>query len=98
MDDKTKGINILPEKEKIKYCSSERNPKLDFWIFVSILLAAVTVFCVGMKTSMIGPSMEPSLYNGQEIFLNRLIYKVASPREEMSLYFFQMVMRSLIIM
>jgi signal peptidase I len=24
--------------------------------------------------------MEPSLYNGQEIFLNRLVYKVASPR------------------
>ncbi len=52
-----------------------------FWIFASMLLAVVTVFCVGMKTSVIGPSMEPSLYNGQEIFLNRLIYKVASPRE-----------------
>ena len=51
-----------------------------FWIFASMLLAVVIVFCIGMKTSVIGPSMEPSLYNGQKIFLNRLIYKVASPR------------------
>lgn len=81
MNDKTKGINILSEKEKIKYCCGQRNPKLDFWIFASMLLAVVTVFCVGMKTSVIGPSMEPSLYNGQEIFLNRLIYKVSSPQK-----------------
>ena len=30
MNDKTKGINILSEKEKIKYCCGQRNPKLDF--------------------------------------------------------------------
>ncbi len=46
-----------------------------------MLLAVVLVFCIGMQTSVIGPSMEPSLFNGQKIFLNRLIYKVASPRE-----------------
>lgn len=51
-----------------------------FWIFVSAFLAVVLVYCIGMKTSVIGPSMEPCLYNGQEIFLNRLIYKVSSPK------------------
>ena len=34
-----------------------------------------------MKTSVIGSSMEPVLYNGQEIFLNRIIYRVTSPKK-----------------
>ncbi len=32
-----------------------------------------------MKTTVIGSSMEPSLYNGQVVFLNRVIYNVLSP-------------------
>lgn len=81
MNDKTKRINILSEKEKLNIVVVKEILSWIFWIFASMLLAVVTVFCVGMKTSVIGPSMEPSLYNGQKIFLNRIIYKVASPRE-----------------
>jgi signal peptidase I len=40
----------------------------------------VSVFCVGTQTSVIGSSMEPVLYNGQHIFLDKIIYKVSSPR------------------
>lgn len=51
-----------------------------FWMSVSAFLAIVLVYCMGMKTSVIGSSMEPCLYNGQEIFLNRLIYRLSSPK------------------
>ena len=75
-----KGLTFYQKKKKLNINLVKEILSWIFWIFVSVLLAVVTVFCVGMKTSVIGSSMEPSLYNGQEIFLNRLVYKVASPR------------------
>lgn len=75
-----KGLTFYQKKKKLNINLIKEILSWIFWIFASVLLAVVTVFCVGMKTSVIGSSMEPSLYNGQEIFLNRLVYKVASPR------------------
>ena len=75
-----KGLTFYQKKKKLNINLVKEILSWIFWIFVSVMLAVVTVFCVGMKTSVIGSSMEPSLYNGQEIFLNRLVYKVASPR------------------
>lgn len=76
-----KGLTFYQKKKKLNIVVVKEVFSWFFWIFASMLLAVVIVFCIGMKTSVIGPSMEPSLYNGQKIFLNRLIYKVASPRE-----------------
>lgn len=76
-----KGLNFYQKKKKLNMVLMREIMSWIFWIFASMLVAVVTVFCVGMKTSVIGSSMEPSLYNGQSIFLNRLIYKVSSPRE-----------------
>lgn len=76
-----KGLTFYQKKKKLNIVVVKEIFSWVFWVFASILLAVVTVFCIGMKTSVIGPSMEPSLYNGQSIFLNRLIYKVASPRK-----------------
>lgn len=76
-----KGLTFYQKKKKLNIVVIKEIFSWFFWIFASMLLAVVLVFCIGMQTSVIGPSMEPSLYNGQKIFLNRLIYKVASPRE-----------------
>ena len=75
-----KGLTFYQKKKKLNIVVVKEVFSWFFWIFASMLLAVVIVFCIGMKTSVIGPSMEPSLYNGQKIFLNRRIYKVASPR------------------
>ena len=76
-----KGLTFYQKKKKLNIVVIKEIFSWFFWIFASMLLAVVLVFCIGMQTSVIGPSMEPSLFNGQKIFLNRLIYKVASPRE-----------------
>lgn len=47
---------------------------------VAVFLAFVIVFSVGMRTSVIGDAMEPALYNGQEILMNRVLYRVSMPR------------------
>ena len=76
-----KGLTFYQKKKKLNIVVIKEIFSWFLWIFASMLLAVVLVFCIGMQTSVIGPSMEPSLFNGQKIFLNRLIYKVASPRE-----------------
>ena len=50
-------------------------------IGVAVLLAFVLVFFVGMRTSVIGVSMENALYNGQQVLVNRLSYLVFRPKE-----------------
>ncbi len=77
---KRKGLTFYQKKKMLNVNLIKEILSWIFWIFVSMLLAVVIVFCVGMKTSVIGSSMEPSLYNGQEVFLNRVIYKVSSPK------------------
>lgn len=76
-----RGLTFYQKKKKLNIVVVKEIFSWIFWIFASMLLAVVMVFCIGMKTSVIGPSMEPSLYNGQSIFLNRLVYKVTSPRK-----------------
>ncbi len=75
-----KGLTFYQKKKKLNMVLIKEIASWIFWIFVSAFLAVVLVYCVGMKTSVIGSSMEPCLYNGQEIFLNRIIYKISSPK------------------
>ena len=75
-----KGLTFYQKKKKL-------NPNLIKDIFemivgsmIVIFLAFVIVFSVGMKTSVVGDSMEPRLYNGQEILMNRVVYRLSSPK------------------
>lgn len=51
-----------------------------FGIAVAIFAAFVVVSAIGLQTSVVGASMEPSLYNGQKILINRMIYQFATPQ------------------
>ena len=75
-----KGLTFYQKKKRL-------NPNIIKDIFEMILgsaivvfLAFVIVFSVGMRTSVVGNSMEPGLYNGQEILMNRVIYRLSSPK------------------
>lgn len=75
-----KGLTFYQKKQKMNIALIKEVFNWIFWIFASVLIAFVVVLCVGMQTSMIGVSMETSLYNGQEVLVNRFIYKISSPR------------------
>lgn len=52
------------------------------WIFgvaAAIFLGIMTVMFVGTSTSIVGTSMEPSLFNGEEVLLNKIIYQFSVP-------------------
>lgn len=75
-----KGLSFRQRK---KLVSASLMKEIWSYIFITIaaaVLAFVIIFCVGMRTSVIGVSMEPVLYNGQQIFVNRFIYRVTSPK------------------
>lgn len=75
-----KGLTFYQKKKKLNMLLMKEIISWIFWIFASMLLAVVLVYCVGMQTTVIGASMEPGLHNGQNIFLNRIIYRVSSPK------------------
>ena len=75
-----KGLTFYQKKKKISAALMKEIWSYIFLITATILVAFVLVFSVGMKTSVIGVSMEPALYNGQEILVNRFGYKLFSPK------------------
>ena len=51
-----------------------------FQILLVIGIAFVLVYFVGEKTNVIGASMEPTLYNKNEVIINKFIYKLTDPK------------------
>ncbi len=77
---RNKGLSFYKRRKKI---SSKAVKEVFGWIFgilASVFIAAVLVFFLGMATNVVGVSMEPTLYNGQKIFVNRFIYVLSSPK------------------
>ena len=50
-----------------------------FLIFIAVFLGVALVFAFGIRTSVVGESMEPSLSNGQEVLINKIAYQFAAP-------------------
>lgn len=51
-----------------------------FGIFTAIFIAVVLNVFLGMSINVVGVSMEPALYNGQQIFINSFLYLISSPK------------------
>lgn len=74
-----KGLQFYQKEKKLNSALIKDIFEMLLGTFVVIFLALAITYFVGMRTSVIGDSMEPTLYNGQEILINRLIYKFSSP-------------------
>ncbi len=77
---KKKGLTFYEKEKKISKAMIKEILWMIFYCFAAVLLAFVLVFSVGMKVAVIGVSMEPGLYNGQEILVNKLVYRLSSPK------------------
>lgn len=49
-------------------------------IGISVFLAVVLTYFWGMSTKVIGDSMEPVLYNGQTVYIDRFAYMLSGPK------------------
>lgn len=79
MGRRKKGLTFYEKKKKISKNTVREIFSTLFYCFAAILLACVLVFSLGMRTSVIGVSMEPVLHNGQEVLINRFVYRLFSP-------------------
>ena len=80
MSKRNKGLHFYKRRKTV---SVELLKELGSWGFLfvlAVLIAFVFVYSVGLKTSVIGASMEPSLYNGQSVLINKLNYSFGSPK------------------
>ena len=49
-------------------------------ILASIVLGASLVYFLGLRTSVVGTSMEPTLKHSEQVLLNRVSYQFSSPK------------------
>ena len=71
--------------KKKKTITPEMIRKVFSWIFytfVAVFVALLVVMAFGTKTKVIGDSMEPTLYHGQSVLINRIAYKLSSPKKD----------------
>lgn len=53
-----------------------------FWTIAMVLLAFVFVYCFGIRTNVVGVSMQPTLYNGESIMIDRFSYFFKAPEAD----------------
>ena len=75
-----KGLTFYEKKKRISKEMVREIFSTVFCCFAAVLIAFVLVFAVGMRVSVIGVSMEPALFNGQEVLINKFAYKLSSPK------------------
>ena len=52
-----------------------------FLCFAAVFLGVAIIYAFGIKTSVIGESMEPGLESGQEVFINKVAYQFTAPKQ-----------------
>lgn len=77
---KNKGLSFYRRKKKISSAVVREVLSWIFGILTAVFIAVVLNFFLGMTTSVVGVSMEPTLYNGEKIFINRFLYILSSPK------------------
>ena len=75
-----KGLTFYQKKKRLDPRLLKDVMELLVGGAVAVFLAFVIVFSIGMRTSVIGDSMEPALHNGQEILMNRILYRISTPK------------------
>ncbi len=75
-----KGLSFYNKRNKLSANTIKEIFSYIFGIIVAVFIAGVIVYSVGITTRVIGVSMEPSLYNGQKILINRLAYILSTPK------------------
>lgn len=74
------GLNFNRRKKKVNIGIVKEVLAWSFEIAMAILLAFTFVYFIGLRTSVVGQSMAGTLNGGDEILVNRFIYKVTDPK------------------
>ena len=82
-----KGLQFYQKKKRLNSAMIKDLFELLIGTVVVVFVASALVYYMGMRTSVIGNSMEPTLLGGQEILINRFRYLFTSPdRDEVVVF------------
>ena len=76
---RNRGLSFYKKKKTISTAVIREIFSWIFGIVAAVFIAVVLVYFMGMTTNVVGASMEPTLYNGQKIYVNRFLYLLSSP-------------------
>ncbi|MBR3040852.1 MAG: signal peptidase I [Lachnospiraceae bacterium] len=75
-----RGLQFYHKQKKVKKGLVSLIVECVIIALIVGFVAYVLVRLLGMKTVMVGSSMEPELENAQEVFVNRFVYVISSPK------------------
>ena len=78
---KNRGLSFYRRRKKVNMSIVTEIVTIIAGMIAAVFLAFVLVYFAGIRTSVIGVSMEPELFNGQEVLINRFAYKLSTPKE-----------------
>lgn len=77
---RSKGLNFRKKKRKLNLPLLR---EIAIWILeiaITVAIAGVCVYFVGARTTVVGQSMSEQLRDGDQVLINRFIYKVSKPK------------------
>ena len=77
---KKKGLSFYRKQIKIKKGLISNIIEYILIVLIVAFVAFVVVRFFGIKTIVVGNSMEPVLKNNEEVFLDRMIYVISGPK------------------
>lgn len=77
---KVNGLNFGKQRKTINLPLIKEVITWALELVIVVGVAFVLVYFIGLRTSVVGQSMAPTLDSGDEILVNRFAYKVAQPK------------------
>jgi len=73
-------LHVQPKRNRFNPQAFYEFLTWSFGILASIFIAFMLVYFFGIRTGVVGTSMEPVLMNGEEVLIDRVIYQFSSPK------------------
>ncbi len=80
MAKKNEGLTFIEKKKHFSKALLKDILGTVFYCLAGMLIAVSLVVAFGMRTKVVGVSMEPSLLSGQEILVDRFLYGLSNPK------------------
>ena len=77
---RSKGLNFRKKKRELNIPLLREIAVWILEIAIIVALAGVCVYFVGVRTTVVGQSMSAQLQDGDQVLINRFIYKVKKPK------------------
>ena len=77
---RSRGLSFRRKRKKVTLTAARSMTLLIGEIAITLFIAFVLVYCVGMKVTVVGNSMEDTLTDGESVLVNRFTYNLTDPK------------------